>query len=100
VWADAIQSLERIGPQGAAASNDDLAAIRLAGANVVRLANEAANGLAAAAGASSGFLSSPLQRHLRDLQMIRGHVVFDWDRAAQIGGKVALGIEPVPADLL
>jgi hypothetical protein len=26
--------------------------------------------------------------------------VFDWDRAAQIGGKVALGIEPVPADLL
>lgn len=100
VWADAIQTLERVGPQGAAASNDDLAAIRLAGAHVVRLANEATNGLAAAAGASSGFLSSPLQRHLRDLQMIRGHVVFDWDRAAQIGGKVALGIEPVPADLL
>ena len=100
VWADAIQTLERIGPQGAAAAIDDLAAIRLAGAHVVRLANEAANGLAAAAGASSGFLSSPLQRHLRDLQMMRGHVVFDWDRAAQIGGKVALGIEPVPADLL
>ena len=46
------------------------------------------------------FLSSPLQRNLRDLQMIRGHVIFDWDRAAQIGGKVALGIEPTPADLL
>src|SRR5262245_13541765 len=100
VWADAIRTLERIGPQGAAAEIDDLAAIRLAAANVVRLATEAANGLAAAAGASSGFLSSPLQRHLRDLQMMRGHVVFDWDRAAQIGGKVALGIEPVPADLL
>lgn len=100
VWADAIRTLERIGPQGAAAPIADLAAIRLAGAHVVRLANEAVNGLAAAAGASSGFLSSPLQRHLRDLQMMRGHVVFDWDRAAQIGGKVALGIEPTPADLL
>jgi 3-hydroxy-9,10-secoandrosta-1,3,5(10)-triene-9,17-dione monooxygenase len=100
VWQDAIHNLARIGPQGAAAAIEDLAAIRLAAADVVRLANQAANGLAAAAGASSGFLSSPLQRHLRDLQMIRGHVIFDWDRAAQIGGKVALGIEPSPADLL
>ena len=100
VWADAIRTLERIGPQGAAAAIEDLAAIRLAAADVVRLGNQAANGLAAAAGASSGFLSSPLQRHLRDLQMMRGHVIFDWDRAAQIGGKVALGIEPTPADLL
>jgi 3-hydroxy-9,10-secoandrosta-1,3,5(10)-triene-9,17-dione monooxygenase len=100
VWSDAIRTLERIGPQGAAAAVVDLAAIRLAGADVVRLANLTANGLAAAAGASSGFLSSPLQRHLRDLQMMRGHVVFDWDRAAQIGGKVALGIEATPADLL
>lgn len=100
VWADAIATLERIGPMGAAASIEDLAAIRLAAAHVVRLANQAVDGLAAAAGASASFLASPLQRHLRDLQMIRGHVIFDWDRAAQIGGKVALGIEPTPADLL
>ena len=100
VWDDAIRTLARIGPQGPAASNEDLAAIRLAAADVVRLANVTVNGLAAAAGASSGFLSSPLQRHLRDVQMMRGHVVFDWDRAAQIGGKVALGIEPTCADLL
>jgi alkylation response protein AidB-like acyl-CoA dehydrogenase len=100
VWRDAIRTLERIGPQGPTAAVEDLAAVRLAAANVVRLANHVANGLAAAAGASAGFLSSPLQRHLRDLQMIRGHVMFDWDRAAQIGGKVALGIEPSPADML
>jgi alkylation response protein AidB-like acyl-CoA dehydrogenase len=98
VWSDAIRTLARIGPAGPGAPTEDRAAIRLAGARVVRLANEAANGHAA--GASSGFLTSPLQRHLRDLQMIRGHVVFDWDRAAQIGGKIALGIEPTPADLL
>jgi hypothetical protein len=58
------------------------------------------DGLAAAAGASAAFLTSPLQRHLRDLQMMRGHVMFDWDRAAQITGKMALGVAPVPADML
>lgn len=100
VWDDAVRRLAAVGPLGPAAPIEALAAIRLAAADVVRLANLAANGLAAAAGASAGFLSSPLQRHLRDLQMIRGHVVFDWDRAAQIGGKVALGIEPSPSDLL
>ncbi len=64
------------------------------------MANVAVNSLAGAAGASSGFLTSPLQRHLRDVQMMRGHVVFDWDRAAQIGGRIALGLEPTLADLL
>lgn len=100
IWEDAIRTLERMGPAGAQASVADSVAIRLAAADLVRLANEAVNGLAAAAGASSGFLTSPLQRHLRDLQMMRGHVVFDWDRAAQIGGKLALGIEPAVSDLV
>lgn len=100
VWADAIRQLETEGPRGNAVEVETLAAIRLAAADVVRLANQAVNGMCAAAGASSGFLSSPLQRHLRDLQMMRGHVVFDWDRAAQIGGRIALGLEPTMADLL
>jgi hypothetical protein len=100
VWADAVALLEREGPLGPAMPVDSLAAVRLASADVVRLANQAVNIMAAAAGASSGFLTSPIQRHLRDLQMMRGHVIFDWDRAAQIGGKIALGLEPSPADLL
>ncbi|MDO9336303.1 MAG: acyl-CoA dehydrogenase family protein [Caulobacter sp.] len=100
VWEDAVALYEREGALGGGMSNDSLAAIRLAAAHTVRLACEAVDGMCAAAGASSGFLTSPLQRHLRDLQMIRGHVVFDWDRAAQIGGRIALGFEPTPADLL
>lgn len=100
VWDDAIALFEREGPLGPAMPVESLAHVRLASADVVRLANVAINTLCAAAGASSGFLSSPLQRQLRDVQMIRGHVVFDWDRAAQIGGKIALGLDPSPADLL
>jgi alkylation response protein AidB-like acyl-CoA dehydrogenase len=100
VWSDALAILERIGPLGAAAPLEDRAAIRRAAAHVVRLANTVADDLAAAAGASSAFLASPLQRHLRDLQMIRGHVMFDWDRAAQIAGKIRLGVAPGAADML
>ena len=69
-------------------------------AHVVRLAHQAIDTQCDAAGASSGFLSSPLQRARRDVSMIRGHVMFDWDLTAQIGGKVALGFEPSPANLL
>lgn len=100
VWADAVALFEHEGPQGNAIAVETLAAIRLASADVVRLANVAINTMAAAAGASSGFLDAPLQRHLRDVQMMRGHVVFDWDRAAQIGGRIALGLGPTPADML
>lgn len=100
VWEDAVARLERDGPLGHETPLDTLAAIRLASADVVRLANVALNSLGAAAGASAGFLDFPLQRHLRDVQMMRGHVVYDWDRAAQIGGKIALGLPPSPADLL
>jgi len=100
VWDDAIRLLERDGPKGHDTPLETLLAIRLAAADVVRLSNVAANSLAMAAGASSGFLSAPLQRHLRDLQMMRGHVVFDWDRTAQIAGRIALGGEPNAADLL
>jgi len=100
VWQDAARRLEEIGPLGAAAPVAALAEIRLASAHVVRLANQAVNTLAAAAGASSGYTSAPLQRQLRDVQMIRGHVIFDWDRAAQIAGKLELGVPPAPADML
>ena len=100
VWDRAVDILEREGPKGGAVDIATLVQLRLSSASVVRLANEAANGLSAAAGASSGFLSAPVQRHLRDLQMMRGHVVFDWDRAAQVAGRIALGGAPTPADLL
>lgn len=52
------------------------------------------------AGASVHFADSPLGRIHRDLVTLKGHVVYDWDRAAQLAGKLELGIEPGPADML
>lgn len=100
IWEDAVRLLERDGRHGHQTPMETLLALRLAAADIVRLANQATSSLAAAAGASSGFLNVPLQRHLRDLQMMRGHVMFDWDRTAQIAGKIALGQEPAASDLL
>ena len=36
----------------------------------------------------------------RDLVTIKGHVVYDWDRAAQLVGKLEIGEEPGPTDML
>ena len=100
VWEEAVRTVERIGPMGPNAPIDAQVSVRLAGAQVVLLANQAINRLAAAAGASAGMASSPLQRQLRDVQMRRGLVMVDWDRTATRAGKVKLGLPATPADLL
>ena len=51
-------------------------------------------------GASVHLSDSPLQRISRDLLTLRGHMVFDWDRTAELAGKLELGLEPAPTDLL
>lgn len=100
VWEDARAAIEREGPNGAQASIEAQVDLRLAGAQIVRLANQAIDLLHAAAGASASMLTSPLQRHLRDVQVIRGHVMYDWDRTCVLAGKVELGFPTGPADLL
>ena len=91
--------METLGPQGQAMAPRDRADVRLSSAAVVKLASEAIDELCAAAGASAYFLSSPLQRALRDVQMMRGHVIFDWDRAAQISGRVKLDLPTTAAEI-
>ncbi len=100
VWEDARTLLERIGPDGAKAPIDTQVALRLSAAQLVRLANKAIDIMAAAAGASANMRSAPLQRYLRDVQVIRGHVMYDWDRTCAMAGKVELGFPTGPADLL
>ena len=34
-----------------------------------------------------------------DVEVLKGHVVFDWDRAAELEGRVALGNPLRPTDL-
>lgn len=75
-------------------------ALRLAAAATVRSARSIVGTIAEGAGASVYFAQSPFQRFQRDLEVLKGHVIFDWDRTAQLAGRVALGLPLQPTDMV
>lgn len=58
------------------------------------LVKRAIDRLAEAAGAKSQFENHPMQRFQRDINTIRGHVVFDLDTTMELQGRVLIGLEP------
>lgn len=74
--------------------------IRLAVAHTVKLARQAVEICSVGIGAGQYFTHEPFQRIERDLNMLKGHVVYDWDRVAQLAGRLELGLPPAPTDLL
>ena len=73
--------------------------MRMDCAHVISLVKEVMAHAADGAGASSQFLHSPLQRFRRDVSPLSGHILFDYDRAAELHGQMMLGIKP-PAGTL
>jgi len=73
--------------------------MRMDCAHVIALVKEVVAHAADGAGASSQFLDSPLQRFRRDVSVLSGHILFDYDRAAELHGQMMLGIKP-PAGIL
>lgn len=73
--------------------------MRMDCAHVIALVKEVVAHAADGAGASSQFLDSPLQRFRRDVSTLSGHILFDYDRAAELHGQMMLGIKP-PAGTL
>ena len=52
------------------------------------------------AGGSSYFNTSALQRMQRDVEVLKGHAMFDWDRIALLAGRLELGMSLAPTDLI
>lgn len=100
VWRDALDQLVAAADRGEVDDPAWRGSIRLAAAQTVRLSIQTVEIVLEGAGASVHFEDSQLQRIARDLQTLRGHVVFDWDRTTQLAGKLELGFEPGPADML
>jgi 3-hydroxy-9,10-secoandrosta-1,3,5(10)-triene-9,17-dione monooxygenase len=65
---------------------------RLAAAHIVHESRAVIGGLLAASGASAHFLDNPLQRIKRDVDVLAGHVVFDYDTSRELAGALILGI--------
>lgn len=73
---------------------------RLTAAATVRAARSVISTVCEGSGASVYLTSSPLQRLQRDVEVLKGHVVFDWDRTAEIAGRFALGFGLRPTDMV
>jgi len=58
------------------------------------LVKRAIDRLCEAAGARAQFQNHPLQRFQRDINTLRGHVVFDLDTTMEMQGRVLIGMPP------
>lgn len=99
VWNDAIGALTAAVGDGEPTVADRMA-MRLAAASTVRLSRQAISTVCEGAGASVYALTSPLQRLQRDVEVLKGHAIFDWDRCAELAGRIELGLAPGPTDMV
>jgi alkylation response protein AidB-like acyl-CoA dehydrogenase len=66
---------------------------RLAAAHIVHESRAVIGNLLETSGASAHFLDNPLQRIKRDVDVICGHVVFDYDTSRELAGALTLGMK-------
>jgi 3-hydroxy-9,10-secoandrosta-1,3,5(10)-triene-9,17-dione monooxygenase len=85
---------------GAPLSIEQRVDVRLVAAATVRSARRIISMIGEGSGASVYRADSPLQRLQRDVEVLKGHVIFDWDRTTELAGRTALGIEPRPTDMI
>lgn len=100
VWQDAIDTLCDAYDSGREIPRAERGPFRLAVAHTVKLARQAVETCSVGIGAGQYFTHEPFQRIERDLNMLKGHVVYDWDRVTQLAGRLELGMPPGPTDML
>jgi 3-hydroxy-9,10-secoandrosta-1,3,5(10)-triene-9,17-dione monooxygenase len=72
------------------------AGARVAAAHIVHESRSVIADLLEASGASAQFLDNPLQRAKRDVDVISGHVVFDYDGSRELLGALEIGAKVSP----
>lgn len=91
--ADTVAEIETIVAAGDSVDKPVRAQARLAAAHIVAESKAVITDLMGAGGASIHFLSSPMQRFKRDVDVLSGHVVFDYDTARELAGALSLGMK-------
>ena len=72
------------------------AGVRVAAAHIVHESRSVIADLLEASGASAQFLNHPLQRAKRDVDVIAGHVIFDYDGSRELAGALEIGAKVSP----
>ncbi len=89
--ADTAAGIERIVAAGDRVPRAVRADARAAAAHTVHESRAIIADLLEASGASAQFLSNPLQRAKRDVDIAAGHVVFDYDLSRELSGALSIG---------
>jgi 3-hydroxy-9,10-secoandrosta-1,3,5(10)-triene-9,17-dione monooxygenase len=91
--ADTVGQLEILVAAGDPVPRPVRGEARLAAAHIVSESRAVITRLLAASGASAHFLDNPLQRIKRDVDVLAGHVVFDYDTSRELAGALILGLD-------
>jgi 3-hydroxy-9,10-secoandrosta-1,3,5(10)-triene-9,17-dione monooxygenase len=98
--ADAAAGIERIVAAGDRVPRAVRADARAAAAHTVHESRAIIADLLEASGASAQFLSNPLQRAKRDVDIAAGHVVFDYDLSRELSGALSIGAAISPLAMI
>ena len=90
---DTIGEIETAVAAGDPMARPVRAKARLAAAHMVHESRAVIGDLLEASGASAHFLDNPLQRIKRDVDVICGHVVFDYDTSRELAAALTLGMK-------
>ncbi|MDT5070322.1 MAG: 3-hydroxy-9,10-secoandrosta,3,5(10)-triene-9,17-dione monooxygenase [Mycobacterium sp.] len=91
--ADTVGEIDTILAAGDAVSRTVRGDARLAAAHIVHDSRAVIAALSESSGASAHFVDNPLQRFKRDVDVISGHVVFDYDTSRELAGALTLGMK-------
>ena len=91
--ADTVGQLETIVAAGDPVPRPVRGEARLAAAHIVHESRAVIGRLLGASGAGAHFLDNPLQRIKRDVDVLSGHVVFDYDTSRELAGALILGMD-------
>jgi 3-hydroxy-9,10-secoandrosta-1,3,5(10)-triene-9,17-dione monooxygenase len=92
--------IEQLVTSGTRVSRSVRADARLAAAHTVHECRAIVADLMEASGASARFLSNPMQRFQRDVDIAAGHVVFDYDMGCELAGALAIGAKISPLAMI
>ena len=93
LFADTVGEIETIVAAGDLVPRSARGEARLAAAHIVHESRAVIGDLLEASGAGAHFLDNPLQRIKRDVDMICGHVVFDYDTSRELAAALTLGMK-------
>jgi alkylation response protein AidB-like acyl-CoA dehydrogenase len=98
--AQTADSIQQVVVGGERVRRQARAQARVAAAHIVQESRAVIGDLLEASGASAHFLSNPMQRARRDVDIISGHVVFDYDVSRELAGALEIGAQVSPISMV